>query len=514
MTNNIQKENSKRVAKNTFFLYFRMLLIMAVSLYTVRIVLSVLGVQDYGIFNVVAGVVTMFSFLSGTMTSASQRFFAFELGRNDELQLKRVFSLSVTIHILLGLIIFLCAETFGVWFLNNKMTIPIERLVAANWIFQFSILSFMLTIITSPYDAILIAYEEFSIYAFVSILEAVLKLIMVFLLKILFFDKLITYGLLIFLATGIISILFITICKRKYKESHYKFYWDKSLFKTMTSYAGWNMIGAMANIFKTQGSNILLNLFFGPIVNAAMGLAIQINNALNGLIINFYMAVRPQITKAYAAGEKTYMMQLVFQSAKFSFFLLLVLSMPILLETNFILNLWLKEVPKFTVLFTRLFLLNILIEAMNNQLVAALQASGKIKNYQAVISIMLLMILPISYIFFYFGYKPETIMYVYLSITILCFIPQIWIVHTTIGMSIKSYLKEVIFIMILVAIISFILPLYFHCNLEYGLLRFLLVGSSSLISCLTVIYLIGLTKNERDLTSRYIKNKIINNSIN
>jgi O-antigen/teichoic acid export membrane protein len=511
MINNIQKENNKRVAKNTIFLYFRMLLIMAVSLYTVRVVLSVLGVQDYGIFNVVAGIVTMFSFLSGTMTSASQRFFAFELGRNDKLQLKRVFSLSVTIHILIGLIIFFCAETLGVWFLNNKMTIPIERLVAANWIFQFSILSFMLTIFTSPYDAILIAHEEFSIYAFVSILEAVLKLTIVFLLKLLFFDKLMTYGLLIFFATCIISFLYISICKRKYKESHYKFYWDKSLFKTMISYAAWNMIGAIANIFKSQGVNILLNLFFGPIVNAAMGLAIQINNAINSLIINFYMAVRPQITKAYAAGEKTYMMQLVFQSAKFSFFLLLILSMPLLLETNFILQLWLKEVPEFTVLFTRLLLVNILIEAMNNQLVAALQSSGKIKNYQAVISILLLMILPISYVFFHFGFKPETIMYVYLSVTIICFVPQIWIVHNTIGMSIKSYLKEVILVMILVAIISFILPLCIHSNLKFGLFRFFMVIFSSIFSCLLTIYSVGLTNDDRNLMINFFRNKLKNN---
>lgn len=510
MTNNTQKENSKRVAKNTIFLYFRMLLIMAVSLYTVRVILSVLGVQDFGIFNVVAGVVTMFSFLSGTMTSASQRFFAFELGRNDGLQLKRVFSLSVTIHVVLGLIIFLCAETLGVWFLNNKMTIPIERLVAANWIFQFSILSFMLTIITSPYDAILIAHEEFSIYAFVSILEAVLKLVVAFLLKLLVFDKLITYGLLIFFTTSIISILFISICLKKYKESHYVFYWDKSLFKTMTSYAGWNMIGAIANIFKTQGSNILLNLFFGPIVNAAMGLAIQVSNSINGLIINFYMAVRPQITKAYAAGEKTYMMQLVFQSAKFSFFLLLLLSMPLLLETNFILHLWLKKVPNYAVLFTRLLLVNILIEAMNNQLIAALQSSGKIKHYQSVVCVMLLLILPISYVFFHFGFQPETIMYVYMSITLLIFIPQILIVNKIIGMSIKAYLKEVILVMIIVAIVSFMLPIYIHLKMETSFLRFLIVGFSCLFSCLLTIYFFGVTKSERCLIASYINEKITN----
>jgi O-antigen/teichoic acid export membrane protein len=502
-------ENRQRLAKNTALLYFRMILIIIVSLFTVRVVLNILGVEDYGIYNVVGGVVTMFSFLSATMASASQRFFAFEIGRRDLTKLKQIFNLSFIIYIIISIVILLFAETIGLWFLNNKMVIPAERIVATNWIYQFAILSFLVTILTLPYNSSIIAHEDMRIYAFVSILEVVLKLGIVYLLFFFQKDKLIIYGGLLLFTTIIVSLTYRAICIKKYIECSFSFYWNKTIFKEMISYAGWNMVGAIANIFKNQGINILLNLFFGPIVNAARGVAFQVNSALNSFVTNIYMAVRPQITKAYASGEKAYMMQLVFQSAKMSYFLLLLLSMPVLLETNYILTLWLKIVPDYVVLFTRLLIINILIESMNNQLVAALQAVGKIKYYQAIVSTMLLLNLPISYLLLRLGYGPEVCLYISIAITIICFIPQIWIAHATTGMSIKSYFQQVIWIMFIVTIISSIIPYLFFSNIDYGLSRFLLVGFSWVISSLITIYYFGLTKNERIMVINILKTKLL-----
>jgi len=513
-TQPMTSENNKRIAKNTLMLYFRMLLIMGVSLYTVRIVLdALLGVVDYGIFNVVAGVVTMFSFLGGTMTSASQRFFSFELGRNDQEKLRKTFSTTLTIYGIIALLIVLITETIGLWFLNHKMVIPADRMVAARWVYHFSILSFVMTVITIPYQSVLIAREKMNVYAYMSILEVLLKLLVVYLLIFFSTDKLKLYAVLTFVSTLIITFLYRIYCLKKFDEATFKFSWDKKLLTEILSYAGWNMIGAIANILKANGTNILLNLFFGPVINAARGISYQIGSAVNSFIINFYMAVRPQITKAYAAGDYKYYMQLVFRSSKYSYFLLLLLSLPLMLETDFILTIWLKNVPPNIVLFTRLMVLNLLIESMNNQLVAALQASGKIKKYQSVISIMLLFILPISYILFLFGASPESTFYVSIGVTILCFVPQLWIVHQTVGLSIKSYLKEVTFVMILVSVIAIILPLFLQLQMDPGIIRFFSVCIVGVLSCLVTVYLFGLTSDERTMIISYINRNIFKKDI-
>lgn len=507
----MENQAGKRIAKNTALLYFRMILIMLVSLYTVRVVLQVLGVKDYGIYNVVAGIVVMFSFLSGTMASATQRFFAFELGKNDFEQLKKIFSISLIMFAFISLIILFFAETVGLWFVNHKLIIPAERLKAANWIYQISIFSFVLTIITLPYNSSIIAHEDMGIYAYISILEAILKLVIVFLLSLFSIDKLILYGFLLLCSNFVITLVYRTICKKKYQECHFVFYWNKNTFKAIGSYAGWNMIGAIANISKYQGANILLNLFFGPVINAAMGLAIQVNTVINSFVTNFYMAVRPHITKVYAKGDKEYMMQLVFSSAKLSYFLLLLLSMPLLIETDYILNLWLKVAPDYLVIFIRLLLISILIEAMNNQLVAAIQATGKIKTYQITISIIVLFIFPISYIFLRFNFLPYIVLYVLIAIDLVCFVPQLLIAHKIVGLPVYDYLKRVIFISIIVTLIASITPLLFYFKLQPGTMRFFAVVVSGLFSCMLSIYYIGLTSREKNICAGYIKNKLYSN---
>lgn len=308
--------NNKRIAKNTLMLYFRMLIIMLVTLYTSRVVLSALGVVDYGIYNVVGGLVTMMGLLNGAMSVSTQRYLTYELGKGDMLRLKQVFSTCMTIFMILSLIVIILAETIGLWFLYNKMVIPEERMDAACYVYQFSILACILSLITNPFNATIIAHEKMDVYAYVSILEVALKLVIVYLLLVIPTDRLITYGILILASQFIVALCYIIYCWKKFSETHYHFYWDKPLFRELISYSGWNLYGSAAGLVKGQGLNILLNMFFNPAVNAARGIAYQINSAITQFFTNFYTAVRPQITKYYATGEINEMTKLVFRSSR------------------------------------------------------------------------------------------------------------------------------------------------------------------------------------------------------
>lgn len=313
-------ENNKRIVRNTGMLYIRMLLTMTVSLYTSRVVLNTLGVVDFGIYNVVGGVVLMFSFLNSSMSSATQRFLSIELGKQDYLQLKKVFSMSVNIHAIIAIAIFILAETIGLWFLNARLVIPADRIVAANWVYQFSIFAFMLTIMNVPYNATIIAHERMKVYAYVSIIEVFLKLTIVVVLVFSGFDKLKLYSLLVFVVSIIVWIIYKVYCKRNFHETSYIYFWEKSLYKTLINYAGWNLFGNIAGVTFNQGINIMLNLFFGPTINAARSIAYQINSAVSGFVSNFQIAMNPQIVKSYALEDLKYMHQLIFQGAKYSFF--------------------------------------------------------------------------------------------------------------------------------------------------------------------------------------------------
>ena len=502
-------ENNIRIAKNTLMLYLRMMLTMLVSLFTVRVVLNSLGVVDYGIYNVVGGIVVMFSFLSNTMASASQRFFAFELGRNDIPQLKKTFSLTITIYAIIAVIVLLLAETIGLWFLNSQMVIPPERMKAANWVYQFSILSFIVTIMTISYNAAIIARENMVVYAYVSIAEVVLRLAVVYLLVVFSFDKLILYAVLLFLTTCIITFIYRTICKRKYEECSFQFQWDKDLFKTLISYSGWNLFGALAGVLNNQGINILLNLFFGPVVNTARAIAFQVNAAVNQFVMNFFTAVQPQITKYFASEEKEKMMKLVFQSSKFSYFLLFLLSMPVFLETNFIFNLWLKDTPQYVVLFTRLVIICSLIDSLSYPLMTAAQATGKIKLYQSVVGGTMLLNLPFSYLLLKVGFLPQVTMYIAIIISIICLFLRLWLLKYMVGLSIRDYLKKVLIPAIFVSILAYTFPLFLTICLKGCFIRFIIVIATGLITSVLTIYFIGISKDERQFILQQLKNRII-----
>ncbi len=497
-------ENNKRIAKNTAMLYFRMLLMMAVSLYTSRIVLNTLGIEDFGIYNVVGGVVTMFSFLNSAMSSGTQRFLSFELGKKDFVQLGKVFSMSINIHATIAIVILILAETIGLWFLNTQLTIPAERMVAANWVYQFSILALLVTIMSVPYNATIIAHEQMNVYAYVSIIEVTLKLLIVFMLQWFGFDKLKLYAILVFGVSLLIRLIYGIYCSRNFKECAYRYSWDKTLYYTLMSYAGWNLWGNFASVTFNQGINILLNIFFGPVVNAARGIAYQVNSAVNGFVGNFQMAMNPQIVKSYAAAELKYMHQLIFQGSKYSFFLLYFLSLPLLMETETILLMWLKIVPEYTVLFCRLVLINALIDCISGPLMTAAQASGKIKLYQSVVGGLLLIILPISYLFLKLGFPPQVTLYVSISISIAALYARLLIISPLVNLSMLNFARNVLIQILMVAIVSVIFPLIIKFSIDQKLIRFLAVCFVSVLSVAITIFLFGLRNEER----LFLKNKV------
>lgn len=504
-------ENNKRIAKNTLLLYFRMLFLMAVSLYTSRVVLNALGVEDFGIYNVVGGVVAMFSVLSGSLSAAISRFITYELGKGNQENLNKIFSSAVTIQLGLAGIIILLAETIGIWFLNVQMNIPEVRMEAANWVFQFSILTFAINLISVPYNASIIAHEKMSAFAYISILEAVGKLFIAYLITIAPMDRLIFYAILMCVVALIVRFTYGNYCKRHFCECTYHFIWDKQLLKSMFSFAGWNFIGASSAVLRDQGGNVVINLFCGPAVNAARGIAFQVNNAVNQFVVNFMTALNPQITQSYAAGDRGYMMTLIFQGARLSFYMLLLLSLPILVNTHYMLALWLKIVPEHAVLFVQLILIFALSESISQPLITAMLATGKIRNYQIIVGGLQMMNLPISYILLRLGYFPEIVIVIAICISQCCLAARLILLRGMIGLSITKYLKNVYLNIIVVSIIAVILPLISAYYIKESFINFILISLIAVICTLSSIYFIGCNNQEREFIHQKlgtIKSKI------
>lgn len=502
-------QNNKRIAKNTILLYVRMFFIMAVTLFTSRVVLSTLGVVDFGIYNVVGGVVTMMGLLNGAMSVSTQRYLTFELGRKDAVRLKQVFSVCLTIFLLLSAIIILLAETIGLWFLNNKMVIPQNRMEAANWVYQFSILSAVTSLVTNPYNATIIAHERMNIYAYVGILEVVLKLGIVYILLVISADRLVSYGLLILFSQIVVTAIYIIYCLRHFVETQYKFYWERKLVTELVCYSGWNLFGSISGLVKGQGLNILLNMFFNPAVNAARGIAYQINSAITQFFTNFYTAVRPQITKYYASGEIDEMVKLVFRSSKFSFCLIMLISMPVILEAPYIVNLWLGQLPEYVVEFTRLIVVISAVDSMASPLMTTAHATGKIKLYQSSVGTVIMLNIPISYLLLKLGGSPMTVFYVSLCISVFCLFLRLWIVKRLVNFPVKKYINEVFAKCVLICIISVIVPLIAHIFLERTFMNVVIVCSLCVFSSVVTIYVIGLDDHEKELIHKVINKKIL-----
>lgn len=494
------KADNARLAKNTMFLYFRMIFIMAVTLYTSRVVLRVLGVEDFGIFNVVAGVVAMFGFLNSSMSATTQRFISFSLGRGDD-NLNKVFSTCVLTHALIALGVLVLVESVGLWFLYNKMIIPEVRMDAAFWVFQFSALSTVVTVMSIPFNADIIAHEKMSAFAYISIVEVCLKLLIVFLLDVGNIDKLVLYGFLLLLVQCGIFLTYMGYCLRHFKESRFRFVYEKKLFSEVFSFAGWNLWGYLASILYTQGLNILLNVFFGPVVNAARGLANQVDGAIRLFASNFQMAINPQIVKTYAAKDLESMHKLVFRSSKFSFFLLLALSLPVMIEAPVILRLWLSTVPDWTASFLRLMLIVVIVDSVANPLMTSAAATGRIKLYQSVLGGIQLLIVPVAYVVLRMGGEPNSVFVVHICICLIAFAVRLFIVRGMIGLSIKKYLMEVCVKSGVVTVVATVLPLTLYFSMTNSLLSAIVVVFVSLGSVAVSAYAIGLTKSERVFVS-------------
>ena len=501
-------ENNKRIAKNTLMLYFRMLVMMAVSLYTSRVVLDTLGVSDYGIYNVVGGFVTMFSLISGAMTTATQRFLSFAIGEGKTKEVTSLFSTAVIIHIGLALIILVAGETIGVWFVANKMNFPPGRYTAAIWVFEFSLLTFLVSVINVPYNAAIIAYEKMSAFAYISIIEVVLKLVIVYLLLITPFDRLIFYAILMAVVQLGVQLIYASYTHRKIKTCHCNWKLNHEYFKQMTSFVSWNLIGSLAGVCKDQGLNVVLNLFFGTAVNAARGVAIQVSTAINRFVTNFQMAMNPQIVKLYAAGEKKEMFKLVFRGSRFSYLLLLCLSLPVVIEAPFILNIWLVKVPDYTVVFLRLIIFTALIDSLSNTLITSMHASGKVRDYQIVVGGLSLLTLPFAYILLKMGYSPTSALVASLIISVACLFARVALLSKLIDFPAISFLLNVALKMFILTIASYIIPLALYHFTAVNWWTFILVCLVSFVSGVIFSYCLGIEKHERDVIVSKVKEKL------
>lgn len=496
---NAYSENTKRIAKNTLMLYVRMLFGMLVSLYTSRMVLSTLGVEDYGIYNVIGGVVAMFSMISSSLSSAVSRFLTFELGRGDKVRLKKVFATSLAIHLVLAVIVLLLAESVGIWFLNTHMNIPATRLYAANWVFQASLLSFMFGLFCVPYNASIVAHERMSAFAYIGVLDILLRLGIVLFIAYapLAFDRLIAYSLLLVAVGILMQGIYWHYCRHHFEECRETISFDKACWKEMSAFAGWNFIGCTAVLLKNNGVDILLNLFIGPVINAARGIANTVSNVVSSFAGNFMTALNPQITKSYAAKEYDYMFSLVERGSRFSFYILLLFALPILFETEYILTLWLKNYPAHTIIFVRLVLLLSMLEALSNTLINLQLATGKLRNYQLVVGGMQLMNFPLSYSCLKVGCPPESVLIVALLVAICCLFLRLLFLRKMVGLRVSRFLYNVCGNVLLVSITAAVIPIILYLLLQDNLMRFLLIGFVSVICSVLSIYIVGCNIKEQ-----------------
>lgn len=503
-------ENNKRIAKNTLLLYFRMLFTMIITLYTSRIILKALGIEDFGIYNVVAGIVTFIGFINGTMSTSTSRFITYEMGRNDSSRINIIFNTAFQIHLLIAILILILTETIGLWFVYTHLNIPEDKLADALYIYQFAIISLSFNILTVPYNSLIVANEKMSVYAYITVADVILKLIIAWLIMFVNSNRLVYYGLLLMISQLIQNVIYHIYCRNNnYKESRLRRCFNRDIFKNMLEFAGWSVFTSISAILYTQGLNILLNLFFGPVINASRGIAVQVQGAVSRFCVSVQTAFNPQITKSYASNNLEYERELIVNSSRFSVFLLLFLSISLFTETKFIINLWLSETPSYVCNFIRLMLVTSIFESMCNPLGAAMLATGKIKIYQTSVGILLLLIVPISYVFLKLGFSPTIVFKVHLCITLLTLIVRIVLVNRFIKMTYRFYIQECILFIIKPLVLLFLLLLmYYHFIILPPYANIAIVHSITLMS----IFVLGLKANEKHLILQKIKSICYNDT--
>lgn len=502
-----ESDNNKRIARNTAFLYVRMFISMVISFFTAGIVLNTLGVVDYGINNVVGGLVSMFSLISSSLSAAASRFITFELGKKDG-DPRKAFSTSIHIHLWLAIIMCILLETIGLWFLYNKLVIPPERINAAFWIFQFSILSTMVSLIGVSYIADILANEHMNAFAFIGIFDSLLRLAILFLLLCGNFDKLILYGLLQFLVVSIVQVTYIIYCRHHFSEARFMLALDRSFVKKMGAFSGWNFIGSSAALLRDQGVNMILNIFCGPAVNAARGIGISVNSIVSGFGSNLLSAINPQITKNFAYGDIIYTTSLVTRASRFAFLLLFFIVFPVLVRTELLLGIWLKNVPAHAVLFTQLTLCFSLIEIISNPLITLMLATGDIKLYQIIVGGAQLLNLPLAYVLLWMGGNPESTVVVAIGVSLICLWLRLVMLHRMIGFCRRLFFYDVILrilVIIMFAILFYIFTTsYFNETLFQS---FLYIAICAIFNGIVILF-VGLKKNERVMLVSYLIKKI------
>lgn len=484
-----------------------MVVMLLIALFTSRVNLKMLGIVDYGIYGVIGGVVSMFTIFSNSLSAAIQRFISYELGKDNSERLTNIFSMSVTVMCFLAIVLMICADLFGIWFINNKMVIPTERIYAAHWVLHCSVLTFGISLISVPYNALIVAHERMSAFASIGIYEAVAKLLICYLLFVSPFDRLIIWAILLTIIQISVRLIYGYYCKRNFGECLYRFVFDQSLLVDISKYAGWSTFGLVAFTCYTQGLNILLNIFFGPVVNAARSISVQVQSAVQGFSTNFQVAMNPQIIKSYAQHNLQRMHSLIFTGSRFSFYLLFILSLPIILETPYILHIWLGEYPEHTVSFIRLILVIITFDSsLGGPISTAQTATGNIKLYQIIVGGIMLLILPVSYfVLKIWNTPPETIYYVYLIAVIIAHIARMLIIRSMINLSLFLYAKEVLLPIVKVSVASLPIPLLLHfCFENTSFSTFVIVGITSVVCVGLAVFMFGIKTNER----RILFNKI------
>ena len=468
---------NKRILNNTMFLYIRLLFLMIISFYTYRLLLKELGVEDYGIYTIVGSVVAIFSSLKGLLTSATQRFLNYEMGNKNLERLKEIFSTSVLIHAFIAIIFIILVEAVGLWYIGNKLVIPVERLSAAYIVFHFSVLTTVVSIMTIPFDSVIIANERMNVFAFIAIMDGLLKLGIIGIITLTKqTDKLILYSILLFIVAIIVRSVSSIYSRMKFPESKFKFIINKKLIKEMGKFAGWQFLGNTSFALQNQGLDIVLNFFFGPILNATRGVVMQVNGAMQGFVQNALIAVNPQIVKLYAAKQKKEFINLFLITSRFSFIFFLLISFPVMLLAEELLNIWLVDLPPYTTIFLKLTLIYTLIRVLHNPIDSIIKATGRIKIYQIVDSSLLLITLPITALLYYHG-QPPYIMFIVMSvIEVINLVVIINIADKIIDLSIKSYLQQVILPSILaIGIAAVLYGIYNTINMNSLLMKLILV---------------------------------------
>jgi O-antigen/teichoic acid export membrane protein len=503
--------NQKTIARNTLLLYFRMFVTMVVSLFTSRVILDSLGASDYGIYNVVGGFVMMFGIVKVGLVSATNRFIAYDLGKGDIKELNKTFSSCVIIYLFLSLLAVFMAEIIGPWFINTKLNIPPERLYAAQWVFQISLITLVVGLISSPYNSLIIAHEKMKAFAYISIYEVIAKLVISYIIYIVPYDKLISYVILYCIIQCTIPLLYWIYCRLLFVEARVQWKIDKNRIKNIYSFTGWSMLGGLANMGITQGLNVIIGMFFSPVVNAARGIAVQVQSAITQFSSNFQLAVDPQIIKSYAKGDIDYMTSLIFSSSRYSYYLLYIITLPVMFETDMILNTWLVEVPEYTSIFFRLIIITTILDAVTNPAVKAIQATGKIKRYQLSVNTVLLTIVPVGYFCLLFGLPPYSVFIAQVIISILAFSIRFRMIKRLIKIPFSKFVHNCFIPIFKVTIASGIIPLLICVFFQDSFIRLLIVTIICFVTIGLSIYYLGLFKSERELiTSRIaiIYNKI------